>query len=138
MNAVRTNSQGNTPDDDENADQHKIIGRVLPYIITGLVSIVGLGGTYFFGTIWGITTRLDRECPIVHRDLAAIQSDVSELRQVIAAYPREYELRSAIDKAAAAVEYRGEDKVAMEELKKQMVEIKTEIRERHPYQTRQP
>lgn len=137
MNAVRNDSRTTALDDEDNADQHRLIGKILPYVITGLVSIVGLGGTYFFGTVWSITTRLDRECPIVHRDIAALQADVSELRQLIAAYPRDYELRSAIDKASTAAEYRGADQIAMEELKKQIVEIKTDIKERHPYQTRQ-
>jgi hypothetical protein len=137
MNAVRTNSNATVLDSEDNLDQHRLIGKVLPFAITGLVSVVALGGTYFFGTVWDITTRLDRECPIVHRDIATLQNDVGELRQSLAAYPREYELRSAIDKASNAAEYRGADQVAMEELKRQIIELKADFRERFPYRTTQ-
>ena len=136
MNAIR-NSQSTALDDEDNQDQHRLIGKVLPYIITGLVSVVGLGGTYFFGTVWSIATRLDRECPIVHRDIASLQDGLGELRQLLAEYPREYELRAAIDKADKAAEYRGADAIAMAELANKLAEVKQEIRERHPYQERQ-
>lgn len=116
-------------DDFDNELQHRIFSKAIPYVITGMVSVLTLGGTYFLGTMWSITTRLDRECPITHTDIAALKSNIAEIREDFAEYPRVYELRAGIDKATAAAEYRGADSVAMDEFKRRLEELKSEVRE---------
>lgn len=108
--------------------QHHILSKAAPYIVAALVSAVGLSGTYFFGTVWGITSRLDRECPTVIKDVQALRDSLSELHKGFAEYPRNYEIRRAIESTESASVYRSADAVAMEEIRKQLYEVRQDMK----------